>query len=52
VRTDNAADLLARVAGQHWFTAGYELAAVRRDPHAEREFRAYRRLSRAAFSGR
>jgi hypothetical protein len=43
VRTDNAAALLRTLQREEWFERTYELASARRDPHAAREFRMYKR---------
>ena len=43
LRTDNARDFLERAQLGGWFFREYALTAVRRDPHVDREFRAYRR---------
>jgi len=43
VRTDNAADLLRALQLDPWFAESYDAVAVRRDPYASREFRAYKR---------
>lgn len=43
VRTDNAAVLLRNLEADPWFADTYEVVAVRRDPYADREFRAYKR---------
>ena len=42
VRTDNAAELLGTLQRDPWFAQTYDLVAVRRDPYADREFRAYK----------
>jgi hypothetical protein len=43
VRTDNAAGLLQALQTDPWFAQTYEVAAVRHDAYADREFRAYKR---------
>ena len=43
LRTDNAAEFLARVEREAWFADRYELVTVLRDPYVAREFRTYRR---------
>ena len=43
VRTDNAAELLRTLQRDEWFGRTYEVASARRDPHAPREFRMYKR---------
>jgi len=43
VRTDNAAELLRRLERDPWFAQTYDVAAIRPDAYADREFRAYKR---------
>jgi hypothetical protein len=43
VRTDNAAALLLALQRDDWFARTYDLVATRRDAHADREFRTYRK---------
>jgi hypothetical protein len=43
LRTDNARDFLERAQLDGWFLREYGLTSVKRDPYADREFRAYTR---------
>jgi hypothetical protein len=43
LRTDNAREFLEIAQRGGWFLDEYELTTARRDPYADREFRAYRR---------